>query len=793
MMGEYLICLSGCRSRVFKAMAFVVILSALWTGLDVGPAMAGLPSGLIQVRAEVSESGIYRIESDALAQTIGVPVDDVRSWISGGRYQAVNMGERVDTLSLPDGGGFYFYGRKLSNQFTDTNIYWLNFFTSRPAGDVTGDGLADDRDVSAGLNVLTAKQSGNNSGDDGYGGINMARLATALHSIKARALGCMGSVAADIPGFSTPGLLFHVTAHAEEDRYDMTADANDPDVDYWFWDVIFAGDPQKGTLNFKIKTPGASPIGDDAILTVYLKGAVNVPGRPDHHVNISLNGNFLGEGFFDGTESYVQSFSFDPAFLSDGENTVSVTGLLEDGVAYSAFAVDSFELSYSREYRAQNDALAFFADKNDVIRVDGFTNDNILLFDVSDPVHPLVVDGAEISATGDGFSLSFVPAGPDTRYFAVRPGAVLFPGRMTKNKEFADLKHQSAQYLVIAPERLVNGAARLAQYRTDHGLTTFVVRLSDVFDQFSYGLYNPHAIHDFIAYASENWDTPPAFVVLVGDGTYDYKDILGAGDNCIPVLMKATPYGLAASDFSYTDIDDDDVPDIPIGRIPVSTPAALDSFINRIEAHEARLDASAKTVIMVADKKDQYAGDFPSDSDALAQHVLLPYDVEKIYLSQLSTTAARQELINAINSDQGHGAFLVNYIGHGGITQLSSGGVLRDVDAAFLTNGPPYPLLVTMTCIAGQFQNPGYPSLSEAMLTADAGGFSAAFVPSGLSLNVDAVIINRYLFDILFSDRKTVIGPAVLAALQKYVREGNFEYMRWIYNLLGDPAMRVAR
>ena len=41
------------------------------------------------------------------------------------------------------------------------------------------------------------------------------------------------------------------------------------------------------------------------------------------------------------------------------------------------------------------------------------------------------------------------------------------------------------------------------------------------------GLAAPIAIRDFLSYAYDNWQNPaPQYVLLVGDGSFDYKDNL---------------------------------------------------------------------------------------------------------------------------------------------------------------------------------------------------------------------------------------------------------------------------
>ena len=77
---------------------------------------------------------------------------------------------------------------------------------------------------------------------------------------------------------------------------------------------------------------------------------------------------------------------------------------------------------------------------------------------------------------------------------------------------------------------------------------------------------------------NHNWIKPPKYVVLAGNGTYDYKNHDGYGGNLIPTLMANTPMGLYASDSLFAEFDGDHVPKIAVGRLPVLTAEELEKY-----------------------------------------------------------------------------------------------------------------------------------------------------------------------------------------------------------------------
>ncbi len=221
-----------------------------------------------------------------------------------------------------------------------------------------------------------------------------------------------------------------------------------------------------------------------------------------------------------------------------------------------------------------------------------------------------------------------------------------------------------------------------------------------------------------------------------------------------------------------------------IGRLPVATPEELQALINKIMAYESSAGTWTEHVLMLADNPEE-GGDFPADSDAVAALLPPAYEVKKIYLSEHTIGEARQLVMNGINS----GAMLMNYIGHAGLDRLAQEGMLLKSDVASMTNGDRLPVLTAMTCTVGQFAIPGYDSLAEVILLKQNGGAIAVWSPTGLSVNSEAVMIDKEFFRSAFEYNTQVLGDIVLDALEYGRINGVAGYMLDIYNVLGDPAL----
>ena len=684
-----------------------------------------------QLKISIFESGLYRLGVSELAGPMGLSETQIRNLIAGNRMQLMHLGKRVATLAAAGNNGLLFYAEAIDSLYTRNNVYLLK----------QGKGLRMSR--------------------------SNARLPAPANS----------------PGFLD-------TAHAEGNRYYLTHLFDDPDADYWMWDFRFEDMVFPSMLpDFRVRTPSPSGTGT-ATVTVRLHGGLEA----QHKATISLNGKTLGDAEWQGLLPHTARFEIPAADLIDGNNTIEITGNSSgDPANPSVFYINDMDIRYRRQYRLDGGRLAATRERNGprIISVDGLGSTSARVLDTSNPQRPRLLFNLTRDTGTNGQRLSFKVRASLRRFLVVEDSAIETPVAIVADSPSLLRDRQNrADWLIITASDMLDAARELADYRSAQGLRTMVVDIEDIYDEFSHGIRDANAIWSFLKYAHKRWKTAPRYVVLGGEGSFDYKDYLGNGDSIIPTLLAPTQDGLYPSDNLYADVKDNDfLPDLAIGRLPVINAAELRAVTAKIIAYEASSGNWTQRAILASDAQDQ-GGDFAAASDAVAAEIPGTITLEQLNLESTPLAAARFQLFAGLND----GRAFFNFFGHandGSIGNINPGLMnSADLTAADspLNNGANLPVITAFTCLVGQFGYPGGDALGELLVVTPDKGAAAVFSPSGLSRNRLAKRLGSGFYKATYQDGELLIGEAILKAQRQFLDLGTDAYLLDIYNLLGDPA-----
>jgi hypothetical protein len=234
------------------------------------------------------------------------------------------------------------------------------------------------------------------------------------------------------------------------------------------------------------------------------------------------------------------------------------------------------------------------------------------------------------------------------------------------------------------------------------------------------------------------------------------------------------------SDDAFADFNNDGVPEMAVGRLPIRSAREAASLVNKLVGYDR--SAPSEEVLLVADEASDN-NDFEVASEDLRNAMPKDQRVEQINRGGLDALTAKSRLLDAIN----RGQKIVNYDGHANIDAWR-GGLLTVDDVNALNNADRLPLFMMMTCLTGYFHDAQLESLAEVLLRSEKGGAIAVWASSGMTVSSDQGVMDMEMFRRLFdANSGTTIGEAAMRA--KAVGLNKDGRLSWI--LFGDPTMKL--
>ncbi len=522
-----------------------------------------------------------------------------------------------------------------------------------------------------------------------------------------------------------------------------------------------------------------------ARLHVSLQGVIT--GFP-HDVTVVLNGTSVGDVTFTGQAKGTLNVNLPPGLLLEGNNTVTLTAQNGD---YDTSLVEFIRITYPHKYVADADLLKFTGRAGDEIKVGGFASTPTVL-DITDLNHPVQLTPqvslnsgqTEIAVqvpwtitNGAAFARHTLLAVADDRVMSaagVRPN---HPSHWHSVQAGADIA-------MVTYEEFAPALAPLIRAHQAEGKSSVGVPVSDLYDEFNFGERSPYAIRHFLMTANTNWKKPPAYLLLNGRASLDPRNYLGLGHlDLVPTRILASSSLMTASDDWFSDFSGTGMPTIATGRLPVGTLDEATTVIGKIAAYEGKSTNGSWTsqALMVADKDDTES--FSQDTQTVQAQLPTSMQVTDVLTGTVGTTAAREDIINGINSGQ----LLVNYLGHGSEDQWAGSDIFDTNSVGSLTNGSQLPVFLIMDCLNGFFQDVYAQPLGVTLLLAPNGGAVAVLASSGLNQPPPQVLLDTLIVQSALKAGGSTLGESILNG-KSQISDPD---VRRTYVLFGDPAMQV--
>lgn len=438
-----------------------------------------------------------------------------------------------------------------------------------------------------------------------------------------------------------------------------------------------------------------------------------------------------------------------------------------------------------------------------LFRISG-CNENLFLWDVTDP---LMVKKQEFDYS-EG-QINFKVATDSLReyiLFSISDAKDIGSFEMITNQNLHAI--ESCDMLIISHPDFIDNAHELAQtHYEDDGLVSTVINVNEIYNEFGSGIPDVTAIRDFIRMVYLRSDQQLKYVLLFGDASYDYKNIVFNKANFVPTY-QGTGSLVETQSFVSDDYfglmgpnegnEMDGILDLGIGRFPVANAHDADIMVKKVQHYldeqRSQMGEWRNKITFVADDKDTNL--HLNQAETLAKQVDTAYvnlNIRKIYLDSYKRISvpggyrypdANTTLLSEIHD----GSLIINYTGHGGITGLSDEKVFTISEIENLNNFDRMPFFITATCEFSRFDNPAFVSAGEQLLLNSNGGGIALMTTTRLAFAHSNFAINRRVYATMFSSDKSEINR-----LGDIIRASKNPTSTYVYNfvLLGDPALRL--
>jgi hypothetical protein len=536
---------------------------------------------------------------------------------------------------------------------------------------------------------------------------------------------------------------------------------------------------------------------------------------------ITESDNSLVSKFIGGTGS--NSYSYGVA----DTGSLKYTGTLTNNTSNLRFTynstgtsingyLDYYEIRYNRDLKAASDFLTIWspaAASTYEYRLTGFTNNSIWAFDVSDYSNVKLISNPQRLNGGELRFQAAKTSDTLNKFIACTPFQFKTPSdiKAVSNEDLRGIS-TGGKLIIIAPTEFIAQANRLKSHRensTAIPMPTVVADINQIYNEFSSGNRDVSAVRDFIRYAYLNWSITPEYVLFLGHGDYDYKNIEGTGINFIPPFE--TVESLDEIDSYNTDdyfarVDgDDDYIDLAIGRLPVQSAAEATIAVNKIIEYETSSDKSLwrNKITLVAD--DSYTSSGQTDgsthtdqSETISIYYVPPaFDQNKIYLAAYPTEytsfGRRKPKVNeAIVRAAMEGTLIMNYVGHGSPDLWAHEEVfVKDAMIPEFTNSNLF-FLTAATCDFGYFDRTSGQSGAEMLVLKETGGAIGAFTATRPVYSTLSASLNNEFYDNMFNvARDTFNLPIPIGKSYFLAKKSKDDANDQKYHLFCDPSLRL--
>lgn len=575
----------------------------------------------------------------------------------------------------------------------------------------------------------------------------------------------------------------------------------------WYGDLLTS---QEGSMEFELDIPD---LDSSKVLRVFSRVLGKCPSRFSY--NMKLNDNVLADqcdiaGSSNLNFGHEHEVNQKMCYVDSEHLSVryEINPVSENAMLY----LDYFTINCWRELVCHEGHLAFGLVPSQmttpVVKVSlNGVGASSCCWEVTNPLHPVnqVLDhqlGCSSFATDDH---------NEQRYEVFNPAqtktvASCYP---ISNQNLHGIT--DADMLIISPRLFWETSVAIADFHGEKdGMNCVVADVSEIYNEFGTGMADPTSIRDFIRMVYLRSEGRLGYVLLMGKGSHDFRNIKGLGNNFVPTyqILEKPWYEVASmcSDDYFALMDANEglkcagFVDLGVGRFPITTPEQGEAVLQKIKHYEdlsSSHGAWKNNHLFLVDNDSRSYMDYAEDLGKILDTVYPVATVKKLYTDSypIVSTPSGERVPRAHDVlmdywEQGVG--VMSYTGHGGVKGLMKELILTNSDITAMNNFDRLPFVHTATCEFSKFDNPSIVSAGELMFLNPHGGAIAMLTTVRPTMGQNNQKVSKSFHKHLYErqdDQPLRFGDIVRLTKSdpKFFSSTNIGFV-----LFGDPALRFS-
>lgn len=329
-----------------------------------------------------------------------------------------------------------------------------------------------------------------------------------------------------------------------------------------------------------------------------------------------------------------------------------------------------------------------------------------------------------------------------------------------------------------------------------------IVDVTELYDQFGWGYdYHPASIKRFLQYAKETWSTKPEFVFIIGKGLlYSLYPAYLSNPSSYSFSNIVPTFGHPGSDNLLADFNNDNKPDLAIGRLSAWNVQEIHNYLEKVKAYENEMNSAGIPDLenTLWKKRGLFiAGSNESDQ---ASFILPAYTTcENIYIDSFTggfVTTIKKDLSGLVPEETDNEK--IKSLFQSGINRLTFYGHAFSTGFDYNLNNPDelicnprFPNFIAMGCdVSRIFENNH--TISEKFLNSEMGG-SISIIASntlGYPYHLSPYLINYYK-TLSYTHFGNTIGAQYMENIASIGESTNDLRIVHLQNILfqGDPGL----